>query len=101
MSVFKLADDHPLTQAGLRCLYLVEAAESGLRIGDVVFEFPFGRIIDTGMACRRYGILPLGVDLMEQTSSLSGGPIRLHRGFRHGNDRRLPRLLALPVGAPP
>jgi len=65
MSVFKLADDHPLTQACLRCLYLVEAAESGLIIGDVVFEFPFGRIIDTGMACRRYGILPLGVDLMD------------------------------------
>jgi hypothetical protein len=23
-----------------------------------VFEFPFGRIVDTGMACRRGGIIP-------------------------------------------
>ena len=34
-------------------------------MGDVVFEFPFGRIIDTGMACRRDGIIPPRVDLME------------------------------------
>ena len=65
MSVFKLANDHPLTKAGLRRLYLVETAERGLRAGDVVFEFPFGRIIDTGMACRRDGIIPPGVDLMD------------------------------------
>ena len=64
MSVFKLADDHPLTQAGLRCVHLVETAEQGLRLGDVVFEFPFGRIVDTGMACRRDGIVPPGLDLM-------------------------------------
>jgi hypothetical protein len=64
MSVFKLADDHPLTKAGLRCVDLVETAERGLRLGDVVFEFPFGHIVDTGMACRRDGIIPPGVDLM-------------------------------------
>ena len=65
MSVFKLADDHPLTKAGLRYVHLVETAERGLRPGDVVFEFPFGRIVDTGMACRRDGIIPPGVDLMD------------------------------------
>ena len=46
MSVFKLPDDHPLTKAGLRRLYLVETAERGLRLGYVVFEFSFGRVID-------------------------------------------------------
>jgi hypothetical protein len=65
MSVFKLADDHPLTQAGLRCVYLVETTDQGLSVGDVVFEFPFGRIVDTGMACRRDGIIPPGVDLID------------------------------------
>ena len=65
MSVFKLADDHLLTKTGLRFVHLVETAERGLRVGDVVFEFPFGRIIDTGMACRRAGIIPPGVDLMD------------------------------------
>ena len=65
MSVFKFADDHPLTKAGLRSVYLVETAERGLRAGDVVFEFPFGRIVDTGLACRRDGIIPPGVDLMD------------------------------------
>ena len=64
MAVFKLADEHPLTTAGLRRFYLVETAERGLRLGDVVFEFPFGRIVDTGMACRRDGIVPPGLDLM-------------------------------------
>ena len=64
MAVFKPADEHPLTKAGLRRLYLVETAERGLRLGDVVFEFPFGRVIDTGMACRREGIIPPAVDLM-------------------------------------
>jgi hypothetical protein len=64
MAVFKLADDHPLTKAGLRCVHLVETAERGLRLGDVVFEFPFGHIVDTGMACRREGIISPGVDLM-------------------------------------
>ena len=64
MAVFKLADEHPLTKAGLRRFYLVETAERGLRLGDVVFEFPFGRVVDTGMACRRDGIIPPAVDLM-------------------------------------
>lgn len=64
MSVFKLADKHPLTRAGLRCVQIVEKADLGLRSGDVVFEFPFGRIVDTGMACRRYGIIPPDVDLL-------------------------------------
>jgi hypothetical protein len=65
MAVFKLADEHPLTKAGLRCVQAVEEAGPGLRVGDIVFEFPFGRIIDTGMACRRDGIIPAGVDLMD------------------------------------
>ncbi len=64
MSVFKLAGDHPLTKAGLRCVHLVETAERGLRLGDVVFEFPFGHLVHTGMAFRREGIIPPGVDLM-------------------------------------
>jgi hypothetical protein len=64
MALFKLADEHPLKKAGLRRFYLVETAERGLRLGDVVFEFPFGRIVDTGMACRRDGIVPPGLDLM-------------------------------------
>jgi hypothetical protein len=63
-AVFKLADEHPLTKAGLRRFYLVETAERGLRLGDVVFEFPFGRVVDTAMACRRDGIVPPGLDLM-------------------------------------
>ena len=62
--MFKLAKEHPLTTAGLRCVHIVETAELGLRPGDIVFEFPFGRIVDTGMACRRYGIIPPGVDIM-------------------------------------
>ena len=63
MSVFKLANEHPLTKAGLCCVTIVEKAELGLRPGDMVFEFPFGRIVDTGMACRRHGIVPPGVDI--------------------------------------
>ena len=39
-------------------------SEPGLRPGEIVFEFAFGRIVDTGMACRRDGIIPVGVDLM-------------------------------------
>jgi hypothetical protein len=65
MSVFKLADDHPLTKSGLLRVYLVEMAERGLRLGDVVFDFRFGRIVDTGMACRRDGIIPPGIDIMD------------------------------------
>jgi hypothetical protein len=76
MSVFKLADEHPLTKAGLRCVYIVEEAEPGLRSGDVVFEFPFGRIVDTGMACRRDGIIPPEADLLiihkEATAARAG-----------------------------
>ena len=64
MLVFELADKHPLTKAGLRCVKIVERAELGLRPGEVVFEFPNGRIVDTGMACRRYGIIPPDVDVL-------------------------------------
>ncbi|MBV9374501.1 MAG: hypothetical protein JO320_05510 [Alphaproteobacteria bacterium] len=64
MSVFELANEHPLTKAGLVCVHLVEKPEPGLRPGDIVFEFPFGRIVDTAMACRRDRIIPAGVDLM-------------------------------------
>ena len=60
-----LADDHPLTKAGLYCVHLVKTAERSLRVGDVVFEFPFGRIIDTGTACGREGIILPGIDLMD------------------------------------
>ena len=64
MSMFKLAKEHSLTKAGLRRVHIVETAELGLRPGDIVFEFPFGRIVDTGMACRRDGIIPPDVDIM-------------------------------------
>jgi hypothetical protein len=64
MPVFELANEHPLTKAGLRCVKIADKAELGLRPGDVVFEFPYGRIVDTGMACRRYGIIPPDVDLL-------------------------------------
>jgi hypothetical protein len=62
--VFKLADEHPLTKAGLRCVYVAEKTELGLRPGDIMFEFPFGRIVDTGTACRRDGIIPPEIDIM-------------------------------------
>jgi hypothetical protein len=62
--MFKLADEHPLTKAGLRCIHVVEKAELGLRPGDIVFEFPLGHIFDTGMACRRDGIIPPEIDIM-------------------------------------
>ena len=62
--MFKLAKEHSLTKAGLRRVHIVETAELGLRPGDIVFEFPFGRIVDTGMACRHDGIIPPDVDIM-------------------------------------
>ena len=62
--MFNLAKEHSLTKAGLRRVHIVETAELGLRPGDIVFEFPFGRIVDTGMACRRDGIIPPDVDIM-------------------------------------
>jgi hypothetical protein len=40
MAVFKLADEHPLTKAGFRRFYLVETAERGLRLGDVMSSSP-------------------------------------------------------------
>jgi hypothetical protein len=64
MSVFTLDKDHPLTKAGLRFVHVVQKVEFGLQPGDVVFEFPYGRIVDTGMACRRERIIPPGVDTM-------------------------------------
>jgi hypothetical protein len=64
MSMFTLDKDHPLTRAGLRFVHAVQKAELGLQPGDVVFEFPYGRIVDTGMACRRERIIPPGVDIM-------------------------------------
>jgi hypothetical protein len=70
MSVFTLDKEHPLTRAGLRLIRLVEKVELGLKPGDVVFEFPFGRIVDNGMACRRERIIPLGVEIMPSTKKL-------------------------------
>ena len=64
MSVFTLDKEHQLTRAGLRCIHVVEKAELGLRPGDIVFEFPLGHIVDTGMACRRDGIIPPEIDIM-------------------------------------
>ena len=57
-------EKHPLTKAGLRFVHVVEQVELGLKPGDVVFEFPYGRIVDTGMACRRERIIPPGVEIM-------------------------------------
>ena len=42
----------------------MEKVELGLKPGDVVFDFPYGRIVDTGMACRRERIIPPGVEIM-------------------------------------
>ena len=64
MALFTLDEEHPLTKAGLRFVHVVEQAELGLKPGDVVFEFPYGRIVDTGMACRRERIIPPGVEIM-------------------------------------
>ena len=63
MSVFTLDKEHPLTRAGLRFIHVVEKVELGLKPGDVVFEFPYGRIVDNGMACRREQIIPPGVEI--------------------------------------
>ena len=41
MSVFTLDKEHPLTKAGLSFVRVVEKAELGFRLGDVVFEFPY------------------------------------------------------------
>jgi hypothetical protein len=90
MSVFKLADDHPLIRAGLRRAHLVETAEQGLRPGDIVFEFPFGRIVDTGMACKRDGIVPPGVDLMD-----------VHKGKGMSGRRSRLRMTTAPVSSTP
>ena len=64
MSVFTLDKEHPLTKAGLRLIRVVVKVELGLKPGDVVFEFPFGRIVDNGMACRRERIIPPEVEIM-------------------------------------
>jgi hypothetical protein len=64
MSVFSLDKEHALTKAGLRFAHVVEKVELGLKPGDVVFGFPYGRIVDNGMACRREGIIPPGVEIM-------------------------------------
>jgi hypothetical protein len=64
MSEFTLDKEHALTKAGLRFAHVVEKVELGLKPGDVVFEFPYGRIVDNGMACRREGIIPPGVEIM-------------------------------------
>ena len=64
MSVFTLDKDHPLTKAGLRFVRVVQKAEPGLQPGDVVFEFPYGRIVDNGVRCRRERIIPPSVDIM-------------------------------------
>ena len=64
MAVFTLDKEHPLAKAGVRFVHVVEEVELGLQPGDVVFEFPYGRIVDTGMACRRERIIPPGVEIM-------------------------------------
>ena len=64
MSVFTLGKEHPLTKAGLRFVHVVEKVELGLKPGDVVFEFPYGRIVDNGVTCPRERIIPPGVDIM-------------------------------------
>ena len=89
MSVFQLANDHPLTKAGLRRVQIVEEAEVGLRPGDIVFEFAFGRIVDTGMACRRDGIIPPGIDLMtiHKEATATTGSLHLARSRTDSRER--------------
>jgi hypothetical protein len=91
MSVFKLANDHPLTKAGLRCVHAVEEAGRGLRPGDIVFEFPFGHIVDTGMACRRYGIIPSGIDILGVQKEATAA-----RAARNEQDQEVRRPNVLP-----
>ena len=91
MPVFKLADEHQLTRAGLRGVHVVEKAKLGLRPGDIVFEFPFGRIIDTGMACRRDGIIPHEIDIMTIHKEANA----TRAGKQQGQERRAsPRPMA-------
>ena len=46
MSVFKLADEHPLTKFGLRCVYIVEEAELGVVSKNVVQEIRQGSLLE-------------------------------------------------------
>jgi hypothetical protein len=88
MTVSKLANDHPLTKAGLRCVVTVEEARPGLRPGDIVFEFPFGRIVDTRMACKRDGIIPPGVDIMDvhkEAAAIRAAFAQQHHEVNPGN----------------
>jgi len=66
MALFTLDKEHPLAKAGVRFVHVVEEVELGLKPGDVVFEFPYGRIVDTGMACRRNGIIPPEIEIIRQ-----------------------------------
>jgi hypothetical protein len=89
MSVFTLDKEHPLTKAGLLFVRAVEKAELGLKPGDVVFEFPYGRIVDNGMACRRERIIPPGVEIMTIHKEAIAARASCNRQWQEGKHTNL------------
>jgi hypothetical protein len=86
MSVFTLDKEHPLTKAGLRFVHVVEKVELGLKPGDVVFEFPYGRIVDNGMACRRERIIPPDVEIMTIHKEAIAARVACNKQGQEGKD---------------
>jgi len=68
MSISKLHQNHPLTKVGLQHIRVVRQLEVGAKPGDVVFQFPHGKMIlekdPHGMLKmpRRENIIPNGVN---------------------------------------
>ena len=68
MSITKLHADHPLTKAGLEHVRVVRRLEVGAKPGDVVFQFPHGRMVVEATAGgqpkmpRRENAIPAGVN---------------------------------------
>ncbi len=68
MSISKLHQNHPLTKVGLQHIRVVRQLEVGAKPGDVVFQFPHGKMIlekdPNGMLKmpRRENIIPNGAN---------------------------------------
>lgn len=68
MYLSHLHKDHPLTKFGLQHVRIVRMPEVGARPGDVIFQFPHGKMVvwsdDNGMLRmpRREHIIPEGVN---------------------------------------
>ncbi len=84
MSITKLHPDHPLTKAGLVHRRIVRQLEVGAEAGDVIFQFPHGRIIHTSHENKKtgYGIFNEGT--VPQINRL-----QVHKEFliAHGEDK--------------